>query len=229
MDVIAARSLNSLYIYLDLAWLILFCVLLFRFKRRLALTVGLLAGVVYFLVDYGIFYRLLGTRVVEGADPFWFLLWLSFSYGLTNFAWIWLLLDRDPRTVEWSTLIITAWFAIALLSQNFGADFAQISIRRGTGTYHGVMALLLFVGYLYVIVRNLRGGEPINLLRLLAIGIGVQFSWEAVLLVTGIRPAGWGALVVNSLLETNLGLPYMYFIHRAITRKSTFDSTAKRQ
>ncbi len=221
MEVIAARSLNSLYIYLDLAWLLLFCGLLFHFKRRLALAVGLLAGVVYFLVDYGIFYRFLGTRVVEGADPFWFLLWLSFSYGITNFAWIWLLLDRDRHSVEWSALIIIAWLSIAWLSQNFGSDFAQISIRRGTATYHGVMAFLLFAGYLYVIVRNLRGGEQINLLRLMAIGIGVQFSWEAVLLVTGIRPAGWNALVANSLLETNLGLPYMYFIHRAMTRKGT--------
>jgi hypothetical protein len=219
VDVVAARSLNTLYIALDLAWLVLFCGLLLYFKHRQALVVGLLAGVVYFLVDYGIFYRLLGTRVVHGADPFWFLLWLSFSYGITNFAWIWLLLDRNGRAVEWSTLIVTAWLAIALLSQNFGAWFSVISIQRGTGAYHGVMAAILFAGYLYVIIQNLRGKEKINILWLMAIGIGVQFSWEAVLLVTGIRPAGLGALVVNSLIETNLGLPIVFFIHRAVTRK----------
>jgi hypothetical protein len=219
VDIVAARTLNTLYIYLDLAWLVLFCGLLLYFKRRMALIVGLLAGVLYFLVDYGIFYRLLGTRVVQGADPFWFLLWLSSSYGITNFAWIWLLLDRDGHAVEWSALIVTAWLAIALLSQNLGAAFPVISIHRGTGAYHGVMAVILFAGYLYVIVQNLRGKEKINILWLMAIGIGVQFSWEAVLLVTGIRPAGLGALVVNSLIETNLGLPLTYFIHRAITQK----------
>lgn len=221
MEIVAARTLNALYIYLDIAWLILFSGLLFYFRRRLALVIGLLAGVIYFLVDYGIFYLALGTRVVEGADPVWFLLWLSFSYGLTNFAWIWLLLDRDEQSIEWSALIFTAWLTIALLSQNFGAGFPVIHIQRGTAAYHGVMAALLFAGYLFVIVQNLRGREKINLLRLMAIGIGVQLSWEAVLLVTGIRPAGFGALTVNSLLETNLGLPYMYFIHRAITRKGT--------
>jgi hypothetical protein len=219
VDIIAVRTLNTLYIYLDLAWLVLFCGLLLYFKRRLALIVGLLAGALYFLVDYGIFYRFLGTRVVQGADPFWFLLWLSFSYGITNFAWIWLLLDRDGRAVEWSVLIVTAWFAIALLSQNFGIGFGEITIRRGTGAYHGVMAAILFAGYLYVVVQNLRGKEKINILWLMAIGLGVQFSWEAVLLVTGIRPAGLGALVVNSLIETNLGLPFTYFIHRAVTQK----------
>jgi hypothetical protein len=219
MDIVAARTLNTLYICLDIAWLILFCGLLLVFKRRLALLVGLLAGVVYFLVDYGYFYRILGTRVIQGADPFWFLLWLSFSYGITNFAWIWLLLDRDGHAVEWSTLIVTAWLAIALLSQNFGSGFPVISIQRGTGAYHGIMAAILFVGYLFVIVQNLRGREKVNILWLMAIGIGVQFSWEAVLLVTGIRPAGFEALVVNSLIETNLGLPYVFFIHRAVVQK----------
>jgi len=220
MQIIAARALSTLYIYLDIAWLVLFCGLLFYFKRRLALVVGLLAGVLYFVVDYGIFYRLLGTRTVQGADPFWFLLWLSFSYGITNFAWIWLLLGRDGHALEWSVLIVMAWLSIALLSQNFGAGFPAITIQRGTGAYHGVMAAILFGGYFYIIVQNLRGKEKVDILRLLAIGIGVQFSWEAVLLATGIRPAGFGALLVNSLIETNLGLPYIYFIHRSITHQA---------
>jgi hypothetical protein len=55
MQIVAARALNTLYIYLDIAWLVLFCGLLFYFKRRRALVVGLLAGVLYFVVDYGIF------------------------------------------------------------------------------------------------------------------------------------------------------------------------------
>ena len=220
MQIVAARTLNSLYIYLDLAWLALFCGVLLYFKRRLALGIGLLAGVLYFLVDYGIFYRLLGTRLVQGANPFWFLLWLSFSYGVTNFAWIWLLLDRDGHAVEWSVLIVTAWLAIALLSQNFGSGFPVITIQRGTGAYHGVMAVILFAGYLYVIILNLRGKEKIKILWLMAIGIGVQFSWEAVLLVTGIRPAGFGSLLVNSLIETNLGMPFTYFTHRIVTHKA---------
>jgi hypothetical protein len=220
MQIVAARTLNTLYIYLDVAWLALFCGLLVFFKRRLALLVGLLAGVLYLLVDYGIFYRLLGTRIVHGADPFWFLLWLSFSYGITNFAWIWLLLDRDGHAVEWSALIVTAWLAIALLSQNFGAAFHVITIQRGTEAYHGLMAVILFAGYLYIIVQNLRGKEKINIIWLMAIGIGVQASWEAVLLLTGIRPAGIGALLVNSLIETNLGLPFIFIIHRLVTRKT---------
>jgi hypothetical protein len=225
MEIIAARSFNTLYIYLDLIWLVFFCVLLWTTKRRLALVVGLAAGVIYFLVDYGIFYQILDTRVVTGADPFWLLLWMSFTYGVTNFAWIWLMLDRDGRTVEWSVLILGAWLTIALLSQNFGDNFATITTSRGTGTYHGVMALICFVGYLIIILHNLRGKpqDRIAILPLLGIGIGIQFGWEAALLVNGIRPTTILPLIINSLIETNLGLPYMYFIHKAISREIKAD------
>ena len=56
-------------------------------------------------MDSGVFFLALQTREVMGASPFWLLLWLSLSYGFTNMAWAWLLLDRDKHGVEWSVLI----------------------------------------------------------------------------------------------------------------------------
>ncbi len=222
MELVAARTFNTLYIWMDLAWLAVFAAVLLARRRYAALIAGLAGGVVYFIVDYGVFYLLLGTRSVEGASPFWLLLWLSFSCGLTNLAWIWLLLDRDGHAVEWSVLVVVGWLAVAFLSQGFGGRFPLITIRRGTASYHGVMALVLLAGYLALIVRNLAAkggaGKRVDLLRLLAIGIGVQLSWEAVLILAGIRPPGLRPLIVDSLLETNLGVPYFYLIHRALKR-----------
>lgn len=219
MDFTVARTFSSLYIILDIAWLLVFAGSLLYFKRRLAVLVGLLAGLLYFLVDYGIFYHLLGTRQISGADPFWFLFWLSMSYGFTNFAWIWLLMDGDAHAVEWSLFPILGWITIGQLSHNFGAGFTEITISRGTGAYHGIMALIFCVGYLVIILKNLRGKEKVNILWLMAIGIGVQFAWEASLLISGIRPALWQPIVVNSLFETNLGMPYIYYIHKYVSKK----------
>lgn len=226
MEVIPSRELNLLYIFLDIGFLLFLAGVLVYTKRYAAAIFGFLGGLLYFLVDYGGFYWLLGTRTVEGADPFWFLLWLSMSYGFTNFAWIWLWLDRDGYTLEWSLLIPAGWLAVGLLSQNFGGGFPVIRIARGTGGYHGVMALLLFVGYAILCLHNLRTPEkekryPIP--WILGIGVLVQFSWEFILLITGIRAQGLAPLVVNSLLETNLGLPYLYLIHRAVTRRRRED------
>ena len=223
MEIIAAREFNFLYIYLDSAWLLILFFIFIYTKRYMAIIAGLAGAAIYFIVDYGIFYLLLGTRTVSGANPAILLLWLSISYGFTNFAWIWLWLDRDGHALEWSILIISGWFTTALLSKNFSSNFALVSIQRGTSSYHGVMALILLVGYSILIIKNIKrsdsGKEKINIFWILSIGVLVQFSWEAVLLISGIRNPGFMPLIVNSLLETNLGLPYLFLIHRAISTR----------
>ena len=93
------------------------------------------------------------------------------------------------------------------------------------------MALILFVGYLGLIAWNLWRKDKetrVNIPWLLAIGILVQFGWEAALLLGGVRSAGFEVfsdkiltLVVNSLLETNLGMPYIYFIFIAFSSRFT--------
>ena len=72
---------------------------------------------------------------------FWVLLWMSVSYGFTNFSWLWLWLSRDRHLAEWSMLILIWWFCCPLMSQTFTARFASgmqpIVIQRTTGAYHG--------------------------------------------------------------------------------------------
>lgn len=221
MDYSVERELNLLYILLDIGFLTFLGVTLLYFKKKKAFLFGVAGAIIYFIVDYGIFNLALGTREVIGANPFIFLLWLSTSYGFTNFVWIWLFLDKDKRIFEWSLLIIMGWIVVALISQSFGLAFPTIQISRGTGSYHGYMAIMLFVGYGIVIIRNLKENQDrIPIVKLLFVGIIVQFSWETVLLISGIRPLEWNPLVINSLLETNLGMPYLYFIHKAITKRN---------
>ena len=142
MDYTVARTFSSLYIILDIIWLLMLAGILLYLKKRMAVIVGLLAGVLYFIVDYGGFYLLLGTRQVSGADPLLLLLWLSMSYGFTNFAWIWLLLDRDGRAVEWSLLPILGWLTIGQLSRSFGGGLDQPALQAQCRVHHVVGAIL---------------------------------------------------------------------------------------
>ena len=237
-EVIARRQFLPLYIGLDVVFLLLLAGLLLWKKRYMTCLVGGVMGVVYFAVDYGIFHLLLHTRSIsEGASLFWVLAWMSMSYGFTNFTWIWLCLSKDAYLVEWSVLIFGWWFCCPLLTQTFGGAAAPIVIQRTTGAYHGYMALILLVGYLGVVVYNVAQTVParrVNLLWLLAIGIGVQLGWEAGLLLGGIRSAGFSSaweklhtLLVNSLLETNLGMPYVFALFIAYTRRFTEQLRAK--
>ena len=231
-EIIARRQFAPLYIWLDTAFLVVFALMLLWKKKYMTILVGLVMGVVYMLVDYGVFHLLLHTRSIsEGHSLFWVLLWMSVSYGFTNFAWIWLWLSKDNHLFEWSLLILSWWFCAPLITQTFAGNAAPIVIERTTGSYHGYMAVILFVGYLGVIVYNLAQRDRlrrINILWILAIGVLVQFGWEAGLLIGGIRSAGFASvsdklltLVVNSLLETNLGMPYVYCIFAALTAKFT--------
>ena len=231
-EVIARRQFSPGYIGFDIAFLLVFAGLLLWRKKYMTVLIGVLFGFVYMAVDYGIFHLLTHSRTIsEGYSLFWVLLWMSMSYGFTNFAWIWLWLSKDRRLFEWSLLILSWWFCCPLLTQTFAPDAAPIIIQRTTGAYHGYMALILFVGYLGVIIYNLRQRDRekrVNIPWILAIGILVQFGWEAGLLLGGIRSAGFASfgdklhtLIINSLLETNLGMPYVYFIFAAYSAKFT--------
>lgn len=220
-EVIARRQFDPLYIWLDVLFLCVFALLLLWRKKYMTVLVGLFAGLLYMAVDYGVFHLLCGAREIsDGYSLFWVLLWMSMSYGFTNFTWIWLWISKDRHLFEWSLLILSWWFCCPLLTQTFGGG-EPVIIQRTTGAYHGYMALILFAGYLGLIVWNLsrkKAEEKAPIPWLLAIGILVQFGWEAMLLIGGIRSAGFSGLeklsplLINSLLETNLGMPYVYLL-----------------
>ena len=231
-EIIARREFSPLYIAFDIAFLVLYGCLLLRKKKYMTFLVGFLAGILYIAVDYGIFHLVCHSRSIsDGYSLFWVLLWMSMSYGFTNFTWIWLWISKDKHLFEWSMLILMWWFVCPLLTNTFAPqNMDKVIIQRTTGEYHGYMAAIMFVGYLILIIYNLSRDKEhrINIPWLLAIGILVQFGWEAGLLIGGIRSAGFATveeklkpLVVNSLLETNLGMPYIYFIFAAYSAKFT--------
>lgn len=223
-DIVPTRNLNLLYIILDSIFIVVFLGLLVWKKRYSTVIFALFGGVLYTLVDYGGFYLLSHTRTVyiDGAladalGTFWVLLWMSMSYGITNFAFIWVCLNRDKLLKYWLFLIVM-WWMIAPSICEMGGE-ATITTSRTTGAYHGWMGVALVLSYLILIVMLLkREGKPalVNILTLCLIGFCVQFGWEFSLLVNGIRPlneASLRTLIVNSCLETNLGMPACFAIN----------------
>lgn len=220
--IVPTRNLNLLYIVLDCIFLAVLCGLFIWKKRYSTLLFALFGGILYTVVDYGGFYLLSHTRTVfidgvlaDMGGTFWVLLWMSMSYGFTNFAFIWVLVSRDKAAVYWIFLIVM-WWMIAPSIAEMGGE-ATITTSRTTGAYHGWMGVALVVSYLVLTVLLLRHEERpfVSILRLCLIGFFVQFGWEFSLLINGIRPmneASIRTLLVNSCLETNLGMPAIYLI-----------------
>ena len=61
-EVIAQRVFNPLYIYLDIVFLVGLCALLAVKKKFLTLLWGIAGGILYMIVDYGIFHLLTHSK-----------------------------------------------------------------------------------------------------------------------------------------------------------------------
>lgn len=229
-EIIARRVFPPVYMLIDSMFLIVFVALLVYYKRYMSFIVGAFMGVVYFLVDYGIFHLALHTRsITEGYNMLAVLFWMSMSYGFTNFCWIWLALSKDRYLNVWTTYIIGWWLICPPLSRAVAAGGPLITIQRTTETYHPAMLIILVLGYGAAIIYNLsckNKNRKLPILRLNCIGILAQFGWEFALLIGGIRSVGMASLgekikvlLLNSLLETNLGMPYVFMIFAAVTAR----------
>ena len=241
------RNFSLAYVILDSIFVCAFVFLLFFKKKRVTAYWALAGGVLYFLVDFLLFYLATGSREIfsyvldEPAKTVLLgpggtagiLFWMSMSYGILDFAFIWLWLSNDEHRIEYSLLIVVWWICCPLMADfinNLAPSSLAFMTTRGTGKYHGVMGLIMVVGYVLAIVYNLLQKEKdkkVPLVRIFIIGFMAQFLWEAALLVFGVRSQNYGGdsmrqimtLLQNSLVETNLGMPYIYFIHRFVTAR----------
>lgn len=64
LNITPGRSLNLLYIILDSIFVIFYVCFLFYKKRKDVAIIGLIFGVVYYIVDYVFFYHVSRSRVV---------------------------------------------------------------------------------------------------------------------------------------------------------------------
>lgn len=224
LSITPSRSLNCLYIAIDSLFVVFFVVFLFYKKRKEAAIVGLMAGVLYFVVDYVFFYHVSDSRVVlfDGESaPEWgyavYLLWHELSSGITNFALLWLAVFKDKDLKLWLCLVF-GWWLLAPAIAELGGERTIVTYRT-TEAYHGWMALIAAIGYIALIVYDFLVPKEnrVNVLWLFLIGFGVQFVWEGAFLLYGIRPwddSSFATLIIDSLVETNLGMPYLYALYR---------------
>jgi len=241
-EIIPTRNFNMSYIIFDSLFLIFLVVLLVVKKKYLTLLWALFGGILYFAVDFGIFYSLTHTRsiyingnLLDAGGHALVLLWLSLSYGIPNFIFIWMALSKDKYFWLFTLLIVGWWVVLPTLSQFGSMDCfketwfgSAIKTERLTNNFHWVMGAFLVVGYgaliTYFIIKDKEHlKNHIKLILMLnLIGIACQFSWEAPLLLNGIRPyndKSIQTLIVNSLIETNSGMVYFFLFHFWLTKK----------
>lgn len=249
--IIPTRNFNMTYILFDSIFLVFLVFLLVYKKKFLTLSWAIFGGILYFAVDFGIFYSLSHTRFIyingnllDAGGHALVLLWLSLSYGIPNFIFIWMALSKDKHFWLFTLLTVGWWVVLPTLSQFGNMDCFkntwlswQIKTERLTNNFHWIMGAFLIVGYggmiTYMIIKDKDHlKENIKLvLWLNLIGIACQFAWEFPLLINGIRPyndKSIQTLIINSLIETNSGMVYFFLFHYWITKKLGITEEFKR-
>jgi hypothetical protein len=218
------------FIYFDIMLVTIWIALLLVRRRYKEFFFGLFGyGVVHF-VDAVIWYTIKGTRfiTIEGdiMGPHVFLTYFSFTYGMIMFSFAPLMFNKKIHYGEkllWAGLMYCGWLAIGLMSTYINWDDRVIDIYRAMGNARRNQIILASLGYavllIWKILSEFLEGFPWNIMKgipywyfgiLIVIGIFIHFSMESTLMIAGIRPIDWEVLVVNSLLEFNMGIPILF-------------------
>jgi hypothetical protein len=220
------RIFGTDYIYFDLVFLTIFTALLAVNKKRIPLLAFILGGLIIFIIDWVFWMQIFKIRTfslppgfLSFLPEYWaktvFMFWFSMSYGLM-FAWIFLMFDKQNKRAAWTALLFGGWLTIAFLSQVLQINDNVIETVRLMKSSRVKQIIIVVLGYgaLFLLRYKLK-----KILFLFLVGCGIHFMMEFSLWVSGIRPSSLDLLLVNTLVESNMGVPLLYiFWDKTLTR-----------
>ncbi|MFX0002910.1 MAG: hypothetical protein ACFE9C_04870 [Candidatus Hodarchaeota archaeon] len=221
-NTVVSRSIGMDFIYLDLIFLSIWIFFLIRKKYWLSIIWGLCGWVIYIFTDYILWYLITQTRTYSGPiDPFIFFLWFCFSPGFVQFSYVFVMFEKRNRNdlIFYTLLFYLGWIFVATGSQLIPIDDRLIEVSRDMNIanqrFNEILMVLINIGIaLFLYLKKKLRLEDI--LYIFLVGILVEFSLEFSLAISGIRQAQglWSLelLIINTLLEFNLGIVLMYLL-----------------
>ncbi len=227
-DPIVTRTIGVDFIYFDLVFLAIFMIFLIRKKYWLPMIWGFIGWGMYLLIDYYIWYIVLESRTYSGPfNPHLFFMWFTFSPGFAQFAYCFVMLEKRNKRemVGFTILYFLGWMAIGSLSQVLPLDDRVIEVARNmsAGNQRLIMTLVtlgnVVLAAILVLFKKIRFEDFIFIF---IVGTLVELNLELSLLVSGIRleQGTWnfGMMVVNTLVEFNCGITFIYLIFRGFQK-----------
>jgi hypothetical protein len=205
------------YLLFDTVFMAVWIYLLLRRKRHEALYVGLICGLVFYAID-GIIWTATGVReyVLPAA-------WLKFpvdfmmdvSYGIVGFGWAWIAFERKSiRDVAfWTAALFGGWLVVPFVSKVVPLIDAQVVTVRHMASRVWLHIAVVVIGYAALLAL---GFSFRRVLYVFWLGCMLAFMMEFSLLVAGIRSFNLKLLAYETLILTNMGIPYLYVIRDRI-------------
>ncbi|MFW9768334.1 MAG: hypothetical protein ACFFF9_05725 [Candidatus Thorarchaeota archaeon] len=215
------------FMFLDLAFTIFWIALLYRRGYIKPLLFGVLGIILNFIIDYGIWYSVMGIRTLEGL-PIWmsplsFFVYFSITYGMVQYSYVQVMFSFQStdenserwRRYRWSALLFGGWLVIGFISFFWSFMDSEVTVIRYMNEQRFIEVAVVIAMYALLAYLASRKKFDLNLRRIayiFSVGFFVHFSMEFTLLLSGIRKSGVFDLVFNSFLEFNMGTPLLYLM-----------------
>jgi hypothetical protein len=205
------------YLLFDTLFMAVWIYMLLRHKRREALYVGLICGLAFYVID-GIIWTATGVREYELPAA-----WLKFpvdfmmdtSYGIVGFGWAWIAFERRSlRDVAfWTAVVFGGWLIIPFASKWIPLIDARVVTVRHMASRVWLHIAVVVIGYAGLLAL----GFSFRQVRYVFwVGCMLAFMMEFSLLVAGIRSFNLKLLAYETVILTNMGIPYLYVIRDRI-------------
>jgi len=205
------------YLLFDTLFMLAFVILLFLHKRRGPLLAGLICGLAFYLID-GVIWTATGVREYELPAA-----WLKFpvdfmmdvSYGIVGFGWAWIAFERKSLrdVLFWTALLFGGWLVVPFASKWISLIDAPVMTVRHMASRVWLHIAVVVIGYAALLAL----GYSFKCVRyLFGVGCMLAFMMEFSLLVAGIRTFNLSLLAYETVILTNMGIPYLYIIRDRI-------------
>ena len=223
VESIIARIFGMDYIYFSIIFLAIWITILVRKNYMNALGWGLIGVSAWFILEYILWYSILQVRYYSGPlDPIFFFMWLSFSEGIIQFSYIFIMFEKRnlKELLFWTAFLILGWAFIACCSQLIQLDDRTIMIYRNMNLSNQRLGELIMVGVniiISILLLVTKKARIEDIIFIFLVGILVEFALEFTLAVSAIRQ-DWTleSTIRNTLIEFNLGIVLIYLIYHQI-------------
>ena len=162
------------------------------------------------------------TRSYSGPiNPLLFFLWFCFSPGFVMFSYVIVMFEKRnlKELIIWTFFFFIGWISVAIGSQLIPLDDRIIEVSRNMNIANQRLneMIMVFINIIVALILYLKKKLRLeDIFYIFLVGTLVEFSLEMSLAVSGIRQAqgSWSILllIVNTLLEFNLGIVLMSLI-----------------
>ncbi|TFH10032.1 MAG: hypothetical protein E4H14_03300, partial [Candidatus Thorarchaeota archaeon] len=221
---IVIRVFDTDFMLLDLLFTCIWIVILFKKGYIKPLLFGLMGIMVNFIIDYGIWYSIMGIRTVEGLpiwiSPFSFFVYFSITYGMMQYSYVQVMFTKKPdqpeqekkERIQMAILFFGGWLLIAYLSVLAPISDIEVTVTRTMTQQRMIEVFVVIAEYTLLGILAYKKKFGINLRTIgyiFFVGFFVHFSMEFTLFLPGIRQSSLFDIVFNSFFEFNMGAPIL--------------------